>query len=165
MTIVGVYDHRRQAEAAVRELREAGFRDDQIGIIVPDDDPAKVTDTVSYNAEEGAINGAVTGTIAGGVLGALAALTVPGLGAVLASALVAGILTGATAGAAAGGLLSTLIGLGIPETDAPFYESELRAGRILVTVSTNDHGDDARSILSRHGGYDVVTARDATAPV
>ena len=33
-TIVGVFEHKHEAQQAVRELRNAGFRDDQIGVVV-----------------------------------------------------------------------------------------------------------------------------------
>ena len=160
MTVVGVFNDLRQAERCVEDLRAAGFREDQIGVLVrdagePGDD--RPSDLV-YNTEEGAINGAVTGTIAGGLLGGLAALTIPGLGVVLASALAAGILTGATAGAAAGGILGALVGLGVPEDEAHRYEAELHAGRVLVTVRSDDQGDAARDVLHRHGGVDLATA-------
>jgi hypothetical protein len=166
MTVVGVFDEMRQAEEAVRDLRDAGFRPDQIGILVREHyetDVARSDDEGVYNTEEGAINGAVTGSLAGGLLGALAAIVVPGVGPVLASAILAGLLTGATAGAAAGGLLGALIGMGVPEEEARYYETELRAGRILVTVTTDDDGDAARALLRRHGGHDLVTAREAPA--
>ena len=164
MTVVGVFDEMRQAEEAVAALREAGFRPEQIGILVREryeTDVARSDDEGIYNTEEGAINGAVTGSIAGGLLGALAAVMVPGVGPVLASAILAGLLTGATAGAAAGGLLGALIGMGVPEEEARHYEAELRAGRILVTVTTDRDGDAARALLRRYGGQDVDTAREA----
>ena len=56
------------------------------------------------------------------------------------------------------GVAGALIGWGIPEDDAKYYESEVQAGRYLVTVECGQ-GDDARDLLRRHGGYDRTSAR------
>jgi uncharacterized protein (TIGR02271 family) len=47
-----------------------------------------------------------------------------------------------------------LIGWGIPEEDASYYENEVKSGRYLVTVETTDRADEARAILHRHSGFD-----------
>jgi hypothetical protein len=59
----------------------------------------------------------------------------------------------------AAGLAGALIGWGIPEEDADFYEGEVKTGRHLVTVDCGDRGaDDARAVLLRSGGFDRATA-------
>jgi hypothetical protein len=46
-----------------------------------------------------------------------------------------------------------LVGLGIPEGDVRWYQDEVEAGRILVTVSHPDgRGDEARDVIHRAGG-------------
>jgi uncharacterized protein (TIGR02271 family) len=52
-------------------------------------------------------------------------------------------------------LAGTLIGLGIPEKEAEYYESEFREGRVLVTVRADGRRAEAMSILQRCGGYDM----------
>ena len=57
---------------------------------------------------------------------------------------------------AAGGLVGGLVGLGIPEHEAKFYDEELRKGGILVGVYA--HGDRvklAREILDAAGATKV----------
>jgi hypothetical protein len=51
-----------------------------------------------------------------------------------------------------------LVGWGIPEEDAKYYEGEVKAGRYLVTVDAGDRATDARGIYTRHGGYDRSSA-------
>ena len=41
--VVGVFDERRQAEAAVADLERAGFTDDQIGFVTHDRDGGSAT--------------------------------------------------------------------------------------------------------------------------
>jgi hypothetical protein len=58
-------------------------------------------------------------------------------------------------GAAAGGMLGALMGLGIPEDEARYYQSEFEAGRVIITVKASDRYDEADRILRSHGAYDV----------
>jgi hypothetical protein len=46
----------------------------------------------------------------------------------------AGLLAGAAADAVGGGLVAALMGLGIPEEEARYYDTEFRAGRTILTV-------------------------------
>jgi uncharacterized protein (TIGR02271 family) len=74
---------------------------------------------------------------------------------VVAGGILATVLGGAAVGAAAGGILGALIGLGVPEEEAHFYESEFNEGRIIVTVKAGNRFNEARDVLYRHGAYDV----------
>jgi hypothetical protein len=61
------------------------------------------------------------------------ALTIPGVGLVVAGP-IAAALAGAGAGGATGGLIGALVGAGIPEYRARVYDASLRAGGILIGV-------------------------------
>ena len=158
-TTVGVFETRAAADRAVSDLRAAGYRDDQIGVVAKDDRGKTVrTDGAGDNAAEGAAIGAATG--AGALaLGSLAVTfgVIPVVGPLLAVGPLAAALISAGAGAAAGGIAGALIGWGIPEEDAKYYEGELKSGRYLVTVDAGDRGD-ARGVFTRHGGYDRTSA-------
>ena len=171
-TVVGVFKEQDQAERAVGELRRAGFRDDQIGLVARDKKGKKVVKGKAKQetyAEEGALTGAAVGAGVGGLVGlGVLAGVIPVIGPAIAAGTLATILMNAAGGAAIAGLAGALIGLGIPEEEAEYYESELKAGRYLVTVKANRRTDEARTILRRNGGYDRHTAEggrrtDATA--
>jgi hypothetical protein len=91
-----------------------------------------------------------------GVLIGVGAMLLPGVGPILAvgpvAAALAGVVTGAVTGAVTGGLAGALIDAGV-ETDAAHYYDELvKAGGVLITVSTDDqHYGLARDVLERHG--------------
>ena len=159
-TTVGVFETRAAADRAVSDLRAAGYRDDQIGVVAKDDRGKTVrTDGAGDNAAEGAAIGAATG--AGALaLGSLAVTfgVIPVVGPLLAVGPLAAALISAGAGAAAGGIAGALIGWGIPEEDAKYYESEVKAGRYVVTV-THDGRSDAWGVFSRHGGYNRANPR------
>jgi len=49
--------------------------------------------------------------------------------------------------------------MGIPEEDAKYYEGEVNAGRVLVTVNADGRYDEAWNILQRHGAYGRQTSQ------
>lgn len=164
-TVVGVFEDRRRAEQAVRELESAGFRDDQIGFAARGDD-GKSTSSIGREGEvttdtgpgSGALSGALGGGVVGGILGALASLAIPGVGPVVAAGILGPMLgaaaAGAGIGAVGGGLLGGLVTTGVPEDEARYYDEEFQSGRTLVTVKAGDRANEARAIIQRYGGYD-----------
>ena len=161
-TIVGVFENRADAERAVDQLHQAGFRDDQIGFATQggetDAGGRTIAEGGTGEAGEGAAKGAVSGGIIGGILGALATGLIPGIGPVIAGGLLAGILGGAAVGAATGGIFGALVGsMGVPEEEARYYEGEFKSGRTLVTVKADGRYDEAYAILQRAGAYDFET--------
>ena len=159
-TIAGLFDDRRHADRAIDDLKQAGFTDGQIGVVMRDsiDGHPKGEHAKETHAAEGALTGALGGGILGGVAGylvAIGAITIPGLGAVLAGGALAealGVVAGTAAvgagvGAAAGGLVGVLVGLGIPEKEARHFERGFGAKDVLVTVKAGDRIMEALAIM------------------
>jgi hypothetical protein len=139
-TVIATYPDHASAEEAVRRLQNGGIPMQNLSIIGKDfqavEQPLGFFTTGAV-AGEGAKVGAWTGGIFGLLVGA-AFLILPGLGAVvvagpLAAALLGGV-EGALAGAAFGGLTGALVGLGISKDKAIRYESQVKAGKFLVTL-------------------------------
>ncbi len=174
---VGVFPHRRDAETALRELRDAGFNMDHVSVVGKNADQiagVEVSDRAGGNkADDGAKAGAATGGALGGLTGllvGLGALAIPGIGPVMAGGALATALAttaaGGAIGAAAGGLTGALVGLGIPEERARFYNDRVAHGDYLVMVDgTDDEIRRAEAILSRHGIQDwgIFDTSDVTA--
>jgi uncharacterized protein (TIGR02271 family) len=161
-TVVGVFRERDAAEHAIDELHRIGFRDDQIGFVMRGGEGTTGTTTTETggHAGEGAVGGILAGAGIGGLIAAAASLLIPGFGPVIAGGILATILGGAAIGAAAGGILGALVGMGVPEEEAHYYESEFNEGRMLVTVKADGRYQEARDILRRNGAYDIED-RDA----
>ena len=160
--MVGVFNNRTQAEQAIADLRAAGYSDDQIGMVARDSSGKTVRTTGSDDtyADEGAVAGTVAGAAAGAAVGAgILAGVIPVIGPVLAVGALGTVLLNAAGGAAIAGLAGALIGWGIPEEDARYYEGEVKAGKYLVTVEGGNRADNARTILNRSGGFDRASAR------
>src|SRR5207248_5845370 len=86
-----------------------------------------------------------------------ASLIIPGFGPAIAGGILTATIGGVVIGAAAGGLFGALIGLGVPEEEARYYEGEFQSGRTLVTVKADGRQQEAYNILHRNGGYDAGT--------
>jgi hypothetical protein len=150
-TVVGLFGHRSAAEAAIRDLRNAGFAEDRIGIAVQERvEQGDLLEDMGGEPAEGAAKGGVSGGLVGGLLGLVGSLLIPGLGPVLAGGVLASTLAGAGIGAATGGLLGALIGLGVPEEDARHFDRAFREGGTLVTVDAGARTPEALAILARH---------------
>jgi len=158
--VAGVFDTRELADRAIDELRLAGFRDDHIGVMNRTARSAGVTQD-GEGAEVGALSGAALGAL-GGM--ALASIAIPVVGPVAVGGALAAVLISGTAGAATGGLLGALVGMGMPEDEARYFEGELAPGRSLVTVRAGDRYEQAVAILWRCGARRPARSR-AEAPV
>ena len=95
-------------------------------------------------------------------LGVLAGV-IPVIGPAIAAGTLATILTNAAGGAAIAGLSGALIGWGIPEEHAKYYDGQLQAGRVVVTVHAEDRCESARTILENHGGYNHESVATSSA--
>lgn len=155
---VGVFDDRNDAELAARDLRDKGFKDEQIGYAWHDE--SGKTHAEGNKAGEMAASGAGTGVVLGGLIGAGAALLIPGIGPIVSGGLLATALAGGVTGAVAGGVAGALVGLGIPEVEATYYDQQFRDGRTLMTVRADDRYGDASDIVRRRKGYDYETRND-----
>ena len=142
---VGTFTTREDAEYALRELRDAGFNMDKVSVVAKNPEQqsnmsgAEVK-SASEQAEGGAAAGATTGAATGGLMGLIGGLGVialPGVGAVAELGVVlANTLLGSGIGAAGGGLVGALIGWGIPEDRAKYYDEMLSQGRYIIRQPT-----------------------------
>lgn len=161
--VVENYSSESDAERAIRALQAAGFGADEISIVAKDEGRAEsvAQDTGTDTAEGagiGAATGGALGALGGLIVGATA-LTIPGIGLVIAGPLAA-VLGGAGIGAITGGLAGALAGLGVSEDDAKQYQQRVEAGDILVVVAAGQREAEARQILE--GGSYQPAQREET---
>ena len=151
-TVVGLFPRRSDAESAIRDLKAAGFSDDQIGVALQDPNEQRdLLESAGGSTAEGAAAGALSGGLVGGLIGLLGSLLIPGVGPIVVGGVLASMLTGAGVGAAAGGIIGALVGMGVPQADAEHFDRGLRSGRTLITVNAGPRTDEALAILDRHG--------------
>lgn len=159
-TVAGLFARQAEAHRAVRELKAAGFVDEQIGLALcetggPDGiplceriEPDEVIEPVLPTV--GAIGGSLIGGWVG-LLAGLSALVIPGLGPVLAGGVLGSVLVGAGLGAAGGGVVGALVRTGLSESEAQHFDNGLQSGGILVTVRTTGRVPEVLGILQRCG--------------
>lgn len=166
-TVIGVFQDHDQARNAIRALKDAGFPEDQIGVASSKHEGLQATRDDDVSEESYAGEGAITGVAAGAGLGALWGLGIlagalPAIGPAIAGGTLAVILSSAAAGAAAAGLTGALIGMGISKEEAEYYESEMKAGRTIVTVNAGTRRHEALAVMQQFGGYDMSSRTTAT---
>jgi len=163
-TIGALFEDRMQAENAINALKARGFRGDQIGIAMRDrTEQGQLIEDTGSKAADGAATGAVSGGVLGGIVGLLVgvgALAIPGIGPVISAGVLTTVfgtagataLAGAGIGAATGGVVGGLIGMGIPETEAAYFETGFRKGHVLLTLNAGNRVTEAVEILKEYGG-------------
>jgi hypothetical protein len=167
--VFGLFSTYQEAEQSVDALLAAGFRNDDISVLAPDQQTSKeFAAEKNTKAPEGTATGATAGGALGGTLGLLAgigALAIPGVGPFIAAGPIMGTLAGLGVGAATGGLVGALVGMGIPEYEAKRYEGRVKEGSILVSVHCDDSSwvSRAKDILAQVGAQDISSAGEKAA--
>jgi len=165
--VFGIYTDRSRVDRAVEALKEAGFSNNDVSALFPENKGTKdFAHEKSTKAPEGATTGAGTGALLGGGLGWLAgigALAIPGLGPFIAAGPIMAALAGAGVGGAVGGLTGALVGMGIPEYEAKRYEGRVKDGGILLSVhsDSSDETKRAKEILQQTGAQDISSTGEA----
>ncbi len=153
--IVGVFESRERAREAIEALQEEGFSEEDLSIVARQDqgqDGGDMTEDITQGAAWGGGLGAL-----GGILAGAGAIAIPGIGPILAAGPLAAGLTGAVAGGIAGGLID----LGIPEEAGQQFEEDVKQGRLLAIVETDDDEQVGRvqSLLEEYGADEVQSFR------
>jgi hypothetical protein len=170
-SVFGIYSSRSGVENAVTALRDSGFQQSDVSVLLPENlGNREIATQKNTKAPEGATAGAGSGAVIGGTLGwlvGIGALAIPGLGPFIAAGPIMAALAGAGVGGAVGGVTGALVGMGIPEFEAKRYEGRLQKGGILVSVhcDTSEEVKRAKDILQRTGAEDISTAGEASADV
>jgi hypothetical protein len=169
-SVIAIVHNHDQAELAVENLRAAGFSNDDISALFPDQRTGRdFAHEKHTKAPEGAATGGATGGVIGGALGwlvGIGALAIPGVGPFIAAGPIMAALGGAAIGGAVGGVAGALIGFGMPEFEARRYEGMIRDGNILISVhvETGDEASRAKNILKLAGATDIAETGETAPP-
>ena len=125
-TVAGLFHQAAHAERAIRDLEYAGFRVEQLGVMLVD------------RPEQGHRTSLVAAL---SLVPGMRELVIPGIGHGFAAGTLASSM------ARAGDFIDALLGIGIPAETARHLEREIREGAILVTADAGPRADDAHQIL------------------
>jgi hypothetical protein len=150
--LVGIFETENETINVVKQLKEMGYREDDITVIAKNKEQMEhlddTTDTKTKTQGDGGEK-VGTGAAVGGALGGAAAalpalglLAIPGIGPFLAAGPIAAIIGGVVAGGVAGGLVGGLVELGVREEDAKEYEHQIEQGKMLVLVENKENWRD-----------------------
>lgn len=176
-TATGIFSSRRAAAEALARLQSAGFDDDQLCLLTPEEhgsQPLDRADCVTTAEGEQPGMGKVIGGVVGGAIGAsgglplgtmISAALFPGVGPVLAFGFITAAITGAVGvagGAAAGGALENLLTHGLPRDELYFYQDALSNDRTILILRTADQEqlDSGKQLLTDAGAESIDAARE-----
>lgn len=158
--LTGLFRDRDSTERAYTSLRNRGYEDDDINVMMSDEtrnswfsdnDDSELGSKALEGAGAGSAIGGTLGAIIGGIAAIGTNVFLPGLGLVVAGPLAAA-LAGAGAGGLTGGLVGALIGSGIPEEHAAEYERGIKEGGAVVGVTPRSN-EDADYFENEWRGY------------
>jgi hypothetical protein len=169
IAVFGIYPSRENAESGVDRLIAAGFRHEDVSVLLQDNVGTKdFAHEKHTKLPEGTATGAVAGGIIGGAIGGLIGvgiLAIPGFGPLIAAGPVIGALTGVGSGGVVGGIVGALVGMGVPEYEAKRYEGRIKEGGVLLSVHCDDEKwvQKAKQVLRETGADDIAAAAEARA--
>jgi hypothetical protein len=160
MYVIGLFSDPRDAQRAIADLRDLGLAGEDVSVIMPSRDEAEAaadgTGAAPREVAPTAALGGLLGGFAGWLVG-LAALTVPGVGPLLAAGTFGTAMAGAGLGVGLGALAGALGDMGVPDEQREALEREVAAGKTLVSVRAGERGDEVAALLARHGAADPST--------
>jgi hypothetical protein len=165
----GIYSDPDTLENGLDALRQVGFRNTDVSLLRPENVGSKdFAHVKATKAPEGAATGAASGAVIGGAVGwllGIGAITIPGVGPLVAAGPIVAALAGVGTGGAVGGISGALVGFGIPEYEAKRYEGRVKKGGILLSVHCDDAQwtKKAKRILESTGAEDIATTEEAPA--
>jgi hypothetical protein len=169
IAVFGIYPHRASFEYALGVLKQEGFRDADVSVLVQENSGTKDLATEkATKAPEGAATGAGSAAVIGGALGLLTgtgALQIPGLGSFLVAGPLVATLAGIGVGSMLGGLSGALLGLRMPEYEAKRYLGRIEKGGILLSVHCDNPywANKAKGLLNSTGAEDISSTGESVA--
>lgn len=160
--IFGVYRTAREMGTGVEALREAGFRHENVSVLLSEAPfPKELVQEKESNAGEESAPEVVIESVLGGQSRVRIVMTSEKAPLIAAGALMAG-LAGFNAGGALGGITGALTRMGVPEFEAKRYETGIQEGGILLAVelAAPDRIETVQEVLKRTGAQDISFTLD-----
>jgi hypothetical protein len=143
-----------QATAAIAAARRAGIGEHDISLIADSAIEMEEVPDDLRNAENDFMPAAARGALAGGsagLIGGLIGVVVPPIGLTIAGVAITTLI-----GAAVGSWVTALIGSMVPDEVHRRFESEIRAGRILLVVDETPEAMAAAEAALREAGAEQL---------
>lgn len=160
-SVLGMVRNRAQADAVTAALMTTGFTKGDVSTLQlgrqPSGELMHGLPKPVYTGTYGGV-GAAIGTLMGLLVG-LGVLSIPGIGPFFVIGTVVAAISAVFMGAVFGGVVGSVVGLGVAELHARQYESKIRAGAILMSISVDDRDQraHARKILAGYGATNIAT--------
>jgi hypothetical protein len=160
-SVLGIYPTRAGVEIAVEAFRDAGFRNADISLVLPEKMSTEdaVTQRATKTTEAAGSDDAEVAALSGplGWLDEIGPATISGGSTFLVAGPIAQTLDDVAAECAPMELAAALIGIGVPECETEEYADKVLEGRALLSIRC-DHAEEvvaARKLHGDVGGTDV----------
>ncbi|HEX4134341.1 MAG TPA: hypothetical protein VHY84_06950 [Bryobacteraceae bacterium] len=164
-TVAALFPSLNEAGRAYEKLQHMGIPRESISLIAGNDDKRhdeylKAARKAITSTGEAAASGASLGGGVG-IVAMLIALSIPGVGPIVALGPLLTVLAGLGIGAAAGGMIGALHNMGISREEAPLYEEAVRRGAVIVAAVVDEQfEEEAVAALKELGSRDVRDEAD-----
>jgi hypothetical protein len=162
--IFGTYESRSAVESAARGFKDAGLSGSEISVILSEKRGAKEmvveSDTKAPQSATVAPGSGIGGALEW--LVGLGAVTLPGLGSVIAVGPLVAALAALEVSGTSGSFAGSLVALGVSEVNATHYEQRLLNGEVLVAIRCDcaEHCQRAREIMEITRAQHIAYAAD-----
>jgi uncharacterized membrane protein len=164
-TVAALFPSLNEAGRAYEKLGQIGIPRESISLIAGNDNKRhdeylKAARKASTSTAEAAVSNASFGGGVG-IVAMLIALSIPGVGPIVALGPLLTVLAGLGIGAATGGLIGALHNMGISHEEAPLYEEAVRRGAVIVVAKVDEQfEDEAVDAMKQNGGRDIRDESD-----
>lgn len=169
IAVFGIYPSRENTDIAVDRLVAAGFRHEDVSVLVQDNVGTKDFGCEKHTkAPEGTTLGVIAGGIIGGTIGGLIGaglIAIGGFAPLIAAGPVIGALTGVGSGGFVGGVIGAAVSMGVPEFEVKRYVGRRKKGGILLSVHCDDEKweQKGKQVLRDTGAEHIASAPEARA--
>ena len=178
--VFGLANSPTDAERIVSALQRAGFRNNEISVLLSEaEEDTHFRDRDEFGEIEGFsttshkkgsqghgkhTRGSSGDTFTGAIgrLQGVGSLAIPELGVFVAAGPIVSFLSNGTGTGGVGLLQASLVGMGLPESEATRFETSLRNGGVFICIHARspDHIETAKDVLKKENARDITTSRD-----
>lgn len=167
VSVFGIFKNRSSTENAFDQLKDFGFRNSDISVLMTDQNTSKsfAHEKHSY-APEGTAAGVAIGALVGATWGWLSGtgqLENTSLAVFVAAGPMMSLLAGMGLGVSFGGLLGALVGLSVPKFVAKRYRGFAKDAGILMSVhcESSEWIKRAKDLLKRNGAMSITASHES----
>lgn len=153
-----------QTANIVSKLKEAGFSNNEISVLFPDNFSTESTIVNTQDPSNEISNIALNVGVDLEWIVGIGSLELPGIGRFIAAGPIVNELSRIPLKGTTGNLMEALIGVGIPGHEAELYQEKIKVGRAIIVVNTAsiEQRDAANTIFQQAHAEDISSTEESS---